>query len=126
MARSIASIFIPTDFLEQKQKNNSLNLIYVDWEQQKKFFSERIQEADDVVEMLSQRVQSELAYAMRLDRISQMPQNKFMADHSKTTSLKDSAISEEIASFKGSCYSKAKQATELADNVQQSCVLPLQ
>ena len=76
--------------------------------------------------MLSQRVQSELAYAMRLDRISQMPQNKFMADHSKTTSLKDSAISEEIASFKGSCYSKAKQATELADNVQQSCVLPLQ
>ena len=49
-----------------------------------------------------------------------------MADVSKSTTLKDSAISEEIASFKGSCYSKAKQATELADNVQQSCLLPLQ
>lgn len=65
--------------------------------------------------MLSQRIQSELAYAMRLDRISQLPQNKFMADISKITTtsarqlqLKDSAIGEEIASFKGSCYSKAK------------------
>jgi hypothetical protein len=54
---------------------------------------------------------------MRMDRISQIPQNKFMADVSKSSTLKDSAISEEIASFKGSCYSKAKQASELADNV---------
>ena len=56
MARSIAQIFAPSDFLEQKQRTNSLLQIYVDWEQQKKFFSERIQEADDVVEMLSQRI----------------------------------------------------------------------
>lgn len=49
-----------------------------------------------------------------------------MAEVSKSTQFRDSAISEEIASFKGSCYSRAKQATELADNVQQSCVLPLQ
>jgi hypothetical protein len=41
-----------------------------------------------------------------------------MANVSQSTSLKDSAISEEIASFKGSCYSKAKQASELADNCQ--------
>ena len=52
MARSIASIFISNDFLEQKQRNNSLNQIYIDWEQQKRFFSERMQEADDVIEML--------------------------------------------------------------------------
>ena len=68
--------------------------------------------------MLSQRIQSELAYAMRLDRISQIPQTKFMADVQKTSMLKNSSISEEIASFKGSCYSKAKQASELADNAQ--------
>jgi len=63
---------------------------------------------------------------MRLERIAQLPQNTFLQEVAPNSSLRDCAISEEIANFKSSCFSKARQATDLADNVQQSCVIPLE
>jgi hypothetical protein len=57
------------------------------------------------VSLLADRVEAETTYAMRLEKISsQSAQNSFEIGR----------VAEEIASFKGSCYSRSSQAFELA------------
>jgi len=44
---------MPSELLELKPKNSLINQIYADWEQQRKFFLERMLEAEDVIDILS-------------------------------------------------------------------------
>jgi uncharacterized coiled-coil protein SlyX len=76
--------------------------------------------------MLQLRVETELNYAVRLEKIYELPRNKFMdTEVIQNSPLKSSVISEEIACFKNSSMSRARQAAEVAENVQQDCILPL-
>ena len=53
MTKALTSFFASNDLLDQSQRNQSVLQIYIDFEKSKKFFTERIRIADDVVEMLS-------------------------------------------------------------------------
>ena len=66
--------------------------------------------------MLNDRVEAELTYAMRLDKISNNPATK---------SFNMGALADEVATFKSSCGSRAQQAAELSENVHQDCIEPL-
>ena len=61
--------------------------------------------------MLQDRVETEVTYAMRLERISNSHRN------SSVDGLQESSISEEIACFKASCGARSSQAFEVANNV---------
>lgn len=52
-------------------RNASLAPIYADFEKQKEFYLVRKKETQDVIDMLHDRIEAELTYAMRLDKISQ-------------------------------------------------------
>jgi hypothetical protein len=52
----------------------------------------------DFVNLLADRVEAETTYAMRLEKIS---------NESENNSFNLGRIGEELASFKGSCYSRA-------------------
>ena len=51
-------------------RNSSLAALFEDYEKQKEFFFLRKKETQEVVDMLNDRVEAELTYAMRLERIS--------------------------------------------------------
>ena len=53
--------------------------------------------------MLSMRVETEVTYAMRLERISELPSTKFMFEVPQTSPLNACAINEEVSCFKSSC-----------------------
>jgi len=57
--------------------------------------------------MLNDRVEAELTYAMRLDKISNNAAKSFTLG----------ALADEVATFKSSCGSRAQQAAELSENV---------
>lgn len=56
--------------------------------------------------MLTDRIEAELTYAMRLDKIS---------NHSKSFKLGN--IAEEVQNFQTSCAARARQAAEVSENV---------
>ena len=56
--------------------------------------------------MLNDRIEAELTYAMRLDKIS---------NYSK--SFKIGNLSEEVENYKMSCAARARQAAEVSENV---------
>ena len=58
-----------------------------------------MQETQEVIDMLADRVDAEITYAMRLDRISS-------EKYSKSFTL--GTLAEEVANFKQSCLSKAR------------------
>ena len=58
--------------------------------------------------MLNDRIEAELTYAMRLERISSERYSK---------SFRIGALAEEVQNFKNSCQARATQAAELAENV---------
>lgn len=67
---------------------------------------DRRRQTQDVVDLLNDRIEAELTYAMRLDKI---------ANVTKTFSL--GALGDEVATFKSSCGSRAHQAAEVSENV---------
>lgn len=95
-------------------RNASLMPIYADFEKQKEFYMSRKKETQEVVDMLNERVEAELTYAMRLDKISHYSQ-----------SFKIGTLSDEVANFKMSCAARARQAAEVSENVHQDCIEPL-
>ena len=56
--------------------------------------------------MLTDRVEAELTYAMRLDKISNL---------SKSFSIGN--LAEEVENYKMSCAARARQAAEVSENV---------
>ena len=66
--------------------------------------------------MLNDRVEAEMTYAMRLDRISSERYSK---------SFQIGTLAEEVQNFKYSCQARARQAGEVSDNVTQDCIQPL-
>ena len=69
-----------------------------------------------MINMLDDRVQAELSYALRLDKISEQSTN---------SSFTLGTLADTVASFKQSCQSKARQAAEVAENVHTDCIEPL-
>lgn len=70
----------------------------------------------DVVDLLTERIDAEMAFAIRLDK---MGSEKFF--RSFTVGL----LSDTVVNYKLSCQAKAKQAAELCDNTHQNCIEPL-
>lgn len=66
--------------------------------------------------MLSDRIEAEMTYAMRLQRIS---------ESSCLSSFSMGKLKDEVDSFKSACSSRANQAAEVYDNVTESCITPL-
>jgi len=52
-------------------RNASLAPLYSDFEKQKEFFLLRKRQTQEVIDMLNDRIEAELTYAMRLDKISE-------------------------------------------------------
>ena len=52
-----------------RSNNSALNQLSADYEQQKKFFLTRKKETVDVIDMLADRIDAEMTFAIRLDRI---------------------------------------------------------
>lgn len=74
----------------------------------------RRKETQEVIDMLNDRIEAELTYAMRLDKIS---------NYSKSFKLGN--LAEEVENFKVSCAARARQAAEVSENVHQDCITPL-
>ena len=95
-------------------RNASLAPLYADWEKQKEFYAQRRRETQEVIDMLTDRVEAELTYAMRLDKISNL---------AKSFSIGN--LAEEVENYKMSCAARASQAAEVSENVHQDCIEPL-
>ena len=63
--------------------------------------------------MLGDRIEAEITYAMRLERISSERYSR---------SFQIGALADEVQNFKTSCQARASQAAELAENVGQDCL----
>ena len=63
--------------------------------------------------MLNDRVEAELTYAMRLERISSERYSK---------PFQIGSLAEEVENFKYSCQARSRQAAEVAENVSQDCI----
>lgn len=55
---------------DNSTRNASLAPLYSDFEKQKSFYQQRRKETQIVIDMLNDRIEAELTYAMRLDKIS--------------------------------------------------------
>lgn len=78
-------------------RNASLAPLYSDLEHQKEFYMSRRKETQEVIDMLNDRIEAELTYAMRLDKIS---------NYSK--SFKIGNLAEEVENYKMSCAARAR------------------
>lgn len=63
--------------------------------------------------MLADRVDAEMTYAIRLDKIGS---DTFLK------SFQIGVLAECVANYKQSCQAKARQAAELCDNVNSNCI----
>ena len=66
----------------------------------------RRKETQEVIDMLNDRIEAELTYAMRLDKIS---------NYSK--SFKIGNLADEVENYKMSCAARPRQAAEVSENV---------
>jgi len=71
-----------------------------------------------VTKLFHQRMTAEMAYAESLDQMGRL--------ESALTGLQESATSDQIACLKNSYVSRSRQAAELAINIEQDCLKPLQ
>jgi len=70
MNKSLAAFFLPVEFQDAGNRMQSLQQISADWDKIRAFTAERIKDAEDIAQMLSLRVDAEVAYAMSLEKIS--------------------------------------------------------
>ena len=117
---AITQFLLSGEYSDQEKRNQSLARLSADWEASRTLFTERVTQADWVAEMLADRCETEMSYAMRLDRIANLQTKSTMG-----CELAGSALTEEIECFKASCAQRSKQALEVSHNVHQDCVLPL-
>ena len=89
-------------------RNEALTALYEDYEKQKEFYLLRRRETREILDMLSDRIEAEITYAMRLERISSDRYSK---------SFQIGQLAEEVEHFKHSCAARATQAAELSENV---------
>ena len=75
-------------------------------------YSNRKKEIEELVQLLALRVEAETTYAQNLYKIADRPLND---------TIKIGLLAKEIKCYKQDCFSKAKAAEELADNVAQDC-----
>jgi len=85
-------------------------------EMQRLHYAQRKKEIEELVTLLSMRVEAEAAYARSLMAIADREDN----------AIRIGMLAQEVDCFKQDCLAKAKAAEELADNVAQDCVHPLQ
>ena len=97
-------------------KEGALYPLFEDLDGYRVHFIQRKREIEDLIYLLSLRVEAEAEYSQRLFVISDRDENK---------SITCGMLGQEVESFKADCRSKAKAAAELADNVAQDCVHPL-
>ena len=57
---------------------NTITALYADYEKQKEFYMQRRSETQAVVDMLTDRVEAEMAFAVRVDKISSEKYNKVL------------------------------------------------
>ncbi len=99
---------------DYQTRNASLAPLYADFEKQKQFYQLRRKETQIVIDMLNDRIEAELTYAMRLDKISNF-----------TKSFTIGSLADTVTSYKVSCAARARQAAEVSENVHQDCITPL-
>ena len=87
---------------------NPLTTLYADYEKQKQFYQQRRSETQAVVDMLTDRVQAEMEFAMRVDKISSDKYNKI---------LEIGSLSKQIKDYKFRNQAKARQSADIAENV---------
>ena len=75
-------------------RKSDLAALYADYEKQKEFYLLRKKETEDVVGMLNDRVEAEMAYAGRLERIS---------SERYSQSFQIGTLAEEVENFRYSC-----------------------
>ena len=51
-------------------RNDALHALFEDFDKQREFYFLRRKETQDVLDMLSDRIEAEITYAMRLEKIS--------------------------------------------------------
>jgi len=61
---------------------------------------------------MSDRVEAEMTYAMRLERIAT----------AQTSCIDLGTLKETVENYKSSCLARAHQAAEIAENVHQDCL----
>ena len=83
---------------EKPNRQDSVLALGQDYEAMKAFHLERRRHTEDIVGLLEDRVEAETTYAMRLEKISNSPES---------SSFGVGRLAEEVASFKGSCFSRA-------------------
>ena len=83
-------------------RNEALTALYEDYDKQKEFYLLRRRETREVLDMLSDRVEAEITYAMRLERISSDRYSK---------SFQIGKLAEEVEHFKHSCAARANQCS---------------
>ena len=71
--------------------------LYQDFEKQREFYLLRRRQTQEVIDMLTDRIEAELTYAMRLDKIS---------NHAGSFTL--GSLADEVASFKSTCAARAR------------------
>ena len=95
---------------------NPLSTLYADYEKQKQFYKQRRSETQAVVDMLTDRVQAEMEFAMRVDKISSDKYNRI---------LEIGSLSKQIRDYKFRNQARARQSADIAENVSQNCIQPL-
>ena len=80
MNKTLAAIFVPSEFQDISKRAQILQQIYSDWDKQKHFSNERIKDTEEIVYILSQRIEAEISYAMRLERISDFQPRKTLSE----------------------------------------------
>ena len=89
-------------------KEGALYPLFEDLDGYRLHFLRRKREIEDLIYLLSLRVEAEAEYSQRLFVIADRDENK---------SIQCGMLGQEVDSFKADCRSKAKAAAELADNV---------
>ena len=101
---------------DNTQRHSSLVSLYGDYAEQKQFYLNRRRETQELVDLLSERVDAELSYALKLDKISEAKAGK---------SFTLGTLAEEVENFRSSCKARSSQAAEVSENVHQDCIEPL-
>ena len=99
--------------------------LFEDLEVQRQHYTQRKKEIEEIIHLLSLRVEAENIYAQYLYRVSS---SQFGNPNPDTGTLQAGSglLAREVQCFKEDCHAKARAAEELAENVAQDCVAGLQ
>ena len=100
--------------------------LFEDLEVQRQHYTQRKKEIEEIIHLLSLRVEAENIYAQYLYRVSSSSFGNHQENNGGTLQGGSGLLGREVQCFKEDCHAKARAAEELAENVAQDCVAGLQ